>query len=955
MLSAFARYLTRDEIRNNLSKLSYQGKADDDIPDQEQELDEEGEHEDEELITIGLFLKPGDLVELNLRGREPTLAVFVQELGIESQFYSVNGKWCHHQLRHISFAVPGAVDPALLQPLLPYMPTQVVGVTPKNGIQVPREIGAPIQEMLQQLTRDSERIYRKNASILDNAWPTLADTTRDRMMTLSQIAKALLAKKDPTWSPSAAALLAVRKALQHNNFRFRSDVRSQRLTNVFIIRPRDDVERVEMILSWVRDYREHQASLANPTGDILPKESTGAKNIREFVDKAKRLVVESRTRRQPNPGFLGPDQLRDTSTQQPGVQKLVWGEAFTKSDQQIISFLSSWALADQFAVMAELHSACTSIVHAIGLYDEYSTLSGIKNNAAGKQTGYLLLQEIGVITPFENRILYNETLMLPTVRLSRNLELLNIKAESTRRKPDFCDAMRDTRRDWGSTTVYCIDDAGAREIDDGVSIERVPGKPSEYWIHIHVANPTAFFDKTHVLSGLAAHMTETVYTPERTFAMLPAWVSQNYFSLGNNRPAITFSARIDEAGSMLETKIQHGIIRNVVSITPDEVSSYLGEEISRTGERLVVGGPLPATQIDRRPPRLTAEQLQELRDMYAAARFLFQGRKDRGARTFDLRDYLDVCVHETPSTLGLNWMPPSTDRVRRVHGDPIVEVRGRKSPLRFTEDGLRAAKITEEMMLLGNRIAASWCAERNIPVLFRGTVEPPNKSMNSAQYRKQILLPQLERRGFVSYRVAVEYLEAAGRSLIHSSPIPHTSIGAEAYVKATSPLRRFSDMVTHWQIEAALRYEARTGHKLNAKTLAESPHPILPFSQRQIQESIITLSPREKLITSVKTRSNEFWAVQAFMRAFHYKEAPLPDTFIGRIRPSGGGSTMQWYTNCTLDGYSVKALMLVEHTRWNHDDLHVGDRWEVEIDHIDVHRGQIFVLPLRLISRDEGY
>ena len=952
-MSAFANYKDRDDIQNNLAKLNYSGRADDEIQEHEQERDE-GLDEDEEVVTIGLFLKPGDLVELNVKGREPSLAVFVQQVGVDSQFYSVNGKWCHHRLQQISFAVPGAVNPVFLKPLLPYMPTQTDGVTAKHGIHVPREIGAPIQEMLQQLTKDSERIYRQNASILDTAWPALADKTRVRMMTLSQIAKALLAKNDPGWSPSAAALLAVRKALKHNDFRFRSDVRSQRLTNIFAIRPRDDVELVETILGWVRDYREHQASIVNMKDSTLQKESTGARYVREFVDKAKRLIADSRTRRSVIPGCIGPDQLRDTSTQESGVQKIVWGEPFTSSDQQIIDFLCSWALGDQFVVMAELHSACASIIHAIGLYFDYSTPSGRKKNSAARHSGYLLLQEIGVITPFENRILYNEYLMLPTVRTSRNLELLNTKAELTRRNPDFQDAMRDLRRDWGSTTVYCIDAVGTRDIDDGISIERVPGRPSEYWLHVHVANPSAFFDKSHVLSGLAAHMTESVYTPERKFAMLPSWVAQNYFSLGNNRPAITFSSRIDNAGNLLENKIQHGIVRNVINISPQELSSCLDEENDETiAERLVVGGPLAATQRPRTAPRLTAEQLQELRDMYAAAQSLFQGRKNRGALRINAVDKPQVYVYESPSTRGLNWMPPSNERVRRVQGDPIIEVRGRKAEKGYSVDTINAYQITEEFMMLACRVAGSWCAERNIPVMYRGTVESPSAKQTAAEYREKIVVPHLEKYGFLSYRVGGGYVEVQGRSIAHSSPLPHTIIGADAYVKATSPLRRFSDMISHWQIEAALRYEARNGHKLNAKILAESPRPILPFSQRQMQESIITLSPREKLIQSAQNRSTEFWVVQAFMRAFHYNEAPLPDTFVGRIRLAGGGAaSLEASTECTLEGYSVKATMLLRDTHWDHDVFETGDRWEVKLDHIDVFRGQIYARPIKRISRE---
>lgn len=81
----------RDEVLNGLSKLAPSSKADEDTKKSEWDGAEEAEEDD--LITIGLFLKPGDVVELSQAGREPVLAVFVQQLDTSSQLFSVNGRW----------------------------------------------------------------------------------------------------------------------------------------------------------------------------------------------------------------------------------------------------------------------------------------------------------------------------------------------------------------------------------------------------------------------------------------------------------------------------------------------------------------------------------------------------------------------------------------------------------------------------------------------------------------------------------------------------------------------------------------------------------------------------------------------------------------------------------------------------------------------------------------------
>lgn len=947
-LRAFENYQSRDDISNGMaSTMTFGAKSDEELWDTERE--DAGEGDGEELITIGLFLKPGDVVEISQPGCEPVLAVFVQQIDVRSQFYSVNGRWCHALLRTISFAIPGCIDPALIQPLVPYLPTRPNEAAHKSApIHVPRDLGVPVQHILERMTQESEKIYRENATILDNAYSSLADQTRMRMMTLTQIAKTLLAPRDPTWTSSPAALLAVRKALHHNEFRFRSDARSQRLTNVFSIRPKNDVETVETVQGWVRAYEEYEAINASMT-DTQPIPSKGAIYIAQFAKKAQRLVAISRKYRNPTQGIVGPSKILPTFQDQSSTFQVVWGEEFSGTDRQIISFLQAWVLTSQFPNMPTLHSACSTILRATKCYSDRVLNKFDGRILLDKELGHLLLQELGVITPFENRSIYDEQLMLPTVRLSRNLELLNTKTELTRRNPDFRDSMADLRRDWGSTEVYCIDNIGAKEIDDGISISKANGEVAEYWVHVHVANPTAFFDKTHVLSGLAAHMTETVYIPERSFPMLPAWTTQNYFSLDRNRPVLTFSARVDLSGEILETKIQPGIIRHVTSITPSDLSNVLGESFDDKATKLVVGGEIHSKTEKHPHFQSTPRQLEELQQLYAVARGLWGRRKAAGGVRFG-QQRPEIRVFEAPDRGGLTWFPPSTDRARLIHGDPIIEFEAH-STQNLIIPTIDSRNIVEEIMTLACQVAATWCAERNIPVMYRGTVETPVSGVESLEeFRQRVVNPYLERHGQFSRMLGHKYIAVLGRAIAHSSPIPHNIIGVSSYVKVTSPLRRFSDMIAHWQIEAALRYEARTGDQFNYKHLSSkmesSPHPILPFSQYQMQESIVTLSPREKIISATKQYASHFWAVMAFMRAFYFKEAPLPDTFRVWVKHI---DKHHKFAECHLIDYNLRVDLVKE----SDSQYQQGDEWEARIQYISPFHKAIRMEPVRLLSRED--
>jgi hypothetical protein len=952
-LSAFGNYPTGDEMINGMSKLSYSAKADESSRGIEEEGDEDLGVDD--LITIGIFLKPGDVVELSMPGREPVLAVFVQQIGVMSQFFSVNGKWCHTRLSTVSFAIPGAMDPTLVQRIIPYMPTDVYKADPKGDVHVPREAVLPIIKLLETITKEAERTYRQNAPVLDTAYSVLADKTRTRMMTLNQIAKTLLGKNDSAWKPSPAALLAVRKALLHNEFRFGSDHRSQRLTNVFAIRPVNDVQAIETVQDWVREYNEDQVLLLANTAKrgkrTSQKLSVGGQNIANFVEKARRLIAMSRQQREPNNGFVGPSKTTFPISDNSLATRTTYGEEFNSADKQIIIFMQSWVLQSQFTKMSSFYACCVSILRATGCYEGETRPVQLPGQDLDRErvyvpSGHLFLQEIGVLTPYEDRTIYDEQLMLPSVRLSRNLELLVTKAELTRRSPDFRDSMADLRRDWSTTTVFCIDGEGAKEIDDGISIESVSGKESGFWVHVHVANPTAFFNKTHVLSGLAAHMTESVYTPQGAFPMLPKWASEDYFSLDRNRPVLTFSTKIDLQGHVLETKIQPGIVHKIISITPEEVSEYLGEKGKDVvSETIIVGGEAPSTGVSRVRPELAPGEIQELRQLYSAALSMWKMRKAAGGIKIGAGE-VNVRLFEKSGAPGIAWTPPSVDRARTILGDPIIEVVAHAAQGSAQQE-IDSSNITEETMLLACQTAASWCGERNIPAMYRGTVETPDATGQSLeQFQEQVVFPALQKHGSISRGLGYRYLKTLGRSIAHSSPLPHRMIGTKAYLKVTSPLRRFSDMIAHWQIEAALRYEARTGNKFDANAITTADRPVLPFSREQMQESIMTLSPREKIIAGTKRQSVQFWVVLAFMRAFYYKEATLPKTFKIWVRDVQEGSRV---APGLLSDYSIKCNIL----RVPGQELEVGDEWEAKIYSVDVYQRSIFMEPIRLLQRED--
>lgn len=904
----------------------------------------------DDLITIEKYLVPGDVVELSRPGKEPALAVYVQQVKMTNQFFTVQGRWTHGHLNDIAYAITGCVDPILLSTLFPYLPTDPDNVDIKGEVHVPTHIGAPVQELLHNLTSEAEKIYRGNAQILDTAYSLLADSTRLRMMTLTQITKALLSRGDAKWEPSPPDLLAVRKSLNRNGFRFRSDRRSQRLTNVYSIRPSEHVEMVERVHGWIREYQEYRAISQEKLYEKMPRKFQGAIYVQQFLDKTRRLVAHSRKDRDGTDTYIGPSKAGSSPIGTDTRFKTEWSEHFSSRDRQIIEFLKAWCLTSQFSHSANYQSASCALIAATGLYKlgDVAVIAQTTHieDLISTNLGLVFLQEMGVCSPFENRYLYDESLMLPHFQSSRNVELLRTKTDLMMESPDFVDSMAHLRRDFGSQTVYCIDDPGAKEIDDGLSIEHIEGNPSEMWLHVHVANPTAFFDKTSALSGLAAHMTETVYTPEKTFSMLPEWVTQGFFSLKADRPVLTFSSRVNAEGKVLEKKIQSGIIRKVVTVSPGELAEIFGDAVESEMKSLTVGGEVP-TSPPRKPLALTTAQIEDLQEMFKLTKAMASRRLD--SATVRHKDAVpSVQVFERSESVGLTPIPLSLERARFIKGDPIIALTcysDRRGSLTMDISYFKSSNIVEEAMLSACAAAASWCAERNIPSLFRGTTSHIDlfESENPHEKLKAIVRKEAEERGTVPAQLIDKFLGTIGRTIMHSAPFSHKTLGLPSYMRVTSPLRRFTDMIGHWQIEAALRHEHRTGQKFD---YTHHPRGVLPFTQRQIADSIITLSPRIKLIQNVKKNVISFWSAVALMRAWHFKETPIPETFKFYVRflvdekwADGQGF---------LTEYGIQANLM------DAPGAQIGDIWEVKIKAIHAHVGRLHVVPVRLLSRDDN-
>jgi hypothetical protein len=442
------------------------------------------------------------------------------------------------------------------------------------------------------------------------------------------------------------------------------------------------------------------------------------------------------------------------------------------------------------------------------------------------------LSEIGVAAPWENWVAQEEEAGLmewkskdPRPRLSpssastpapaRRPSTINTKSLSpTEFYP--IDPHDSVRHDFGQLPVYTIDDPGAAELDDGVSISScdlltVTGGPT-YWTHIHVADPTALLHPNHEISQVARRRNHSEYFPEQKWSMLPAWfMTGKGMSLGSKiggveEKTLTFSMRLDDEANVLETKVQVGIVRNVKRLTYGAVDKVLGYIPPTAGHLITLNKPLSSSNGKYQPPmqRMTDDKdllvdtkaVTDLSTLHRLSAALERKRAEGGALFWS---FSSSSVSVSPRIQHINLaIDPTSPTFYSTSPNialqlPSQQALGGSSP---------ASTLVAEFMVLANRTAAQFCVEHNLPVPYRSQRRPAGvenaleEVMALRSSNGQIDAIEILKRG-ITFTAASDGI----------APLPHWPMGIQdqfGYVKATSPLRRYSDMILHWQIKSIL-------------------------------------------------------------------------------------------------------------------------------------------------------
>lgn len=318
-------------------------------------------------------------------------------------------------------------------------------------------------------------------------------------------------------------------------------------------------------------------------------------------------------------------------------------------------------------------------------------------------------------------------------------------------------SMWEGREDLREQFIFTIDPDDARDFDDAINVERLPG--GGWNLGVHIADVAAYVAPGNALDREALQRGNSVYLPDRVIPMLPERLSNGVCSLKPNVERLTHSAFIQftKDGKPRQVRFARTVIRSARRLTYREAYAILqAKPKDELGERLHLAWEL--------------------------ASLLRRRRFEAGS--------LDLDFPEVKVRLDDEGRPV---RLERIEND-------------------ESHQLIEEFMLAANEAVARELKNRLIPTIYRVHENPDPDKL--AEYRELVLSyaykagdltqrPELQRL-LASFRgkpeeqaLKIGLLKSLKRARYATQPLGHYGLAKNNYTHFTSPIRRYADLVVH--------------------------------------------------------------------------------------------------------------------------------------------------------------
>ncbi|KAH7884412.1 hypothetical protein F5I97DRAFT_1889378 [Phlebopus sp. FC_14] len=763
---------------------------------------------------------PGTFVEVR-RGLNVTTGIIVGNALIENRTYAITltltGDVISHNVSDIFFEIPRMVSRDLAL-------RAGIHTEPNTRTEANARVG--ILKQLRDIERQVVNALVTIGSYNVDVYPlvTARDPEEWSSVTLSQATKLITNQRNSSFP----YLLATHRHLMKRTSEFVPHISLHRSMQTFGVRPQSHVKK----LCAVRDMI-HQSSPA----------------VDRFAEKARRIIATNK-------------QRMVESWNEPPTQTFATDVDYTAEDRLIADVLQH-ALRRMREVSIDPYSlVVTTVLKKIDAAIPHVDLNIL----------HRILVDLGHLAPWDDLVSRRQELALDQRAdeesskviaqnnvMKRNLaKTASAQSDTPLGPEDFYprDLAEHIRHDFGDLPVYVVDDAGAEELDDGLSIEPIPSQPGAVWIHVHIADPTSIIPPTHVFAQQARQMGFSAYFTHRTWPMLPTSLVHTKLSLGASsklgepEPVLTFSFKLDPTGNLAGYKVRAGLVRNITTLDYDSMDKLLGLTkeglINRPFDR---HNSVPAVHA----PTLDSKHLENLRIMTdSISRHRLRNMETSGSFTSALAK-AKTSISPKP-LVGTSLHNPHPFHFR---GFPHLTYEVASQDIYCSG----ARMVVSECMKLACRVASRWTLDNGVPMLRRASRAP---ICLGDPHAVEKLLEIRDADGFVDFyavRSANLFVPPVEHTL---EPAMHWSMGiptGEGYIRVTSPLRRYNDLVAHWQIKDALLHPG-------------SNSPL--FSRAWLTEYAPEISDKERMTKKAENHHFEYWS-HVYLKRFMEDPHPTKD------------------------------------------------------------------------------
>ena len=208
----------------------------------------------------------------------------------------------------------------------------------------------------------------------------------------------------------------------------------------------------------------------------------------------------------------------------------------------------------------------------------------------------------------------------------------------------------------------------------------------------------------------------------------------------------------------------------------------------------------------------------------------------------DVDEMLELGIQAEEELIALSHWAQQRQSWRESQG--AISIKMPEAQIKVNGDDIRIDVLTDsssrvlvaEMMILAGETAAHYGQTHELPLPYRGQPQPE-------------LPPEEELLQLQPGPVRCSAIRRCmPRSEVSITPARHASLGLDYYCQVTSPIRRYADLIAHFQIKAHLRGEE------------------LPFDATALSTSLASISSVVQEATLVERQTNRYWSLEFLRR-----------------------------------------------------------------------------------------